>query len=54
MIIGLTGSFGAGKGENMRGMFARPCPIFFEASAESKISARCTAPVGRPFRAESV
>ncbi len=46
MIIGITGTLGAGKGEEWVGAHsARPCQIFFEANAEKKISTRCTVPV---------
>lgn len=43
MILGITGTLGAG--EDVRGTSARPCQIFSEASAEEKISTRCTVPV---------
>jgi hypothetical protein len=46
MIIGLTGSFGAGKGEKARGAIARPCQIFLELSKRNidKVYSACKAP----------
>lgn len=47
MIIGITGSFGAGKGETVRGTVARPCQLLCELAIPSsdKVYSACKAPV---------
>jgi len=46
MLIGITGTFGSGKGETVRGTDARPCQLVCELA--NKLATRCTVPVKAP------
>ncbi len=53
MIIGITGTDGAGKGENVWETFARPCQLFCELAKQSSDTVYSACKVPAPERSQT-
>jgi len=53
MILGITGTDGAGKGEKVWGTFARPCQLICERAKQNsdKVYSDCKSPAPSKYKA---